>query len=309
MLQALPEELSRNLRVTRRHRIQYDRLAGFCCDDSKLYCVEQQQRQQWNATYWLTVYEIRDDMSTTRYGGLRLLDRISVEGLSENCQPRVDRISGRVYVPYEADGVGVFHFMNGHFMSAGFRVRCVKAAGVTVHGQDSVFASDIKSGTVCQVSVSEDIVIRHTPATFSCVYYIPKMRPLKEKYKLSKVMEQECTKVPRIPFHVSVLGETVLVNYDKNTLVMYHSDCPGQKLKASEKVLKVSSITTDGHSNFLVTDEEADSVFVLDREGKYRDKIQPNLGKHSWGLQDCAVFQAQLWLGYKDGSLVVMSFQ
>ncbi len=81
-----------------------------------------------------------------------------------------------------------------------------------------------------------------------------------------------------------MLGSTVLVYYGNNTLVIYRggSSTPGQVLLAPTKLQKVSSITTDGHSNFTVTEKASGSydAYSVDRRGRLHHRIQPyNHGK------------------------------
>ncbi len=67
-------------------------------------------------------------------------------------------------------------------------------------------------------------------------------------------------------------------------------------LKTPKGLGNVSSISTDGHSSFLITDTNSNAVFVLDEGGKFRLNVTEDLG-----LQDSVVTQSQLWLGYTDG--------
>ncbi len=112
---------------------------------------------------------------------------------------------------------------------------------------------------------------------------------------------------------MSVLGETVLVSYGDNTLVAYLSDSPtpDQVLQTPEGLRYMSSITTDGHSSFLMTDSKT-GVYVLVRKGNLRHRIEPDTSTDhtdGLGLQDCAVVQSQLWLGLRLRSIAVMSSQ
>ncbi len=259
----------RNLTVTREYGIQAgDRLCGLCCDDSKLYCVERRL-----GTSWLAVY----DISSTGDGNLPLLDRVGVRGADWDCHPRVDS-SHRVYVPCGRGGVRVFRWEGGRLLPARTPLVCVaKARILAVNAFDSLYV--VGSDTISLVNVSTDAVIRQLD------------RPDQVGYDR--------------PYYVSVLGETALVCYGDNTLVTYHSDnpSPGQVLQTPPGLGYVYSITTDGHSSFLVTD--SDSVFVLDATGDLRHRVQP--GIHSGPLYDCAVVQPHLWLGYYEGPIAMMS--
>ncbi len=262
-----PVEL-RNLHETRRHRIQWGHwLYGLCCDDNRIYCVEQK-----GSPYWLTVY----DISESEDGSLSLIDKVELGVVSVSCRPRVDS-SHRVYVPCGRSGIRVFRCQDGRLLPARDPLICVgNAVNVCVNTADTVFVCDTDTWSVCLVNVSTDTVI-----------WWPE-RPEQLRGYL---------------YHVSVLGQTILVCYD-NTLVTYRSDSPtpGRVLQTPGGLGGVISITTDSHSsNFLVTDEHA--VYALsDNFIWHRIYTADRL------LQDCAVVQSQIWLGYyDDGDIAVLT--
>ncbi len=262
------------LREIRRHRIQRGYfLCGLCYDDNKLYCVE------WHKgdIYSLTVY----DIAGAGNGNLRLLDSVEVESVSMDCRPRIDTRTQWVYVPCAGAGVDVFRWEDNRLRPVRMPLMCVEGtASLAVNTADTVFVCARESSSVCLVSVSEDTVIRLLKAPVHLPYY---------------------------PNHVSVLGETVLVCYGDNTLVAYqrHSPTSGRILETPEGLEKVTSITTDSHSSFLVTDwSRGDSVFVLGDRGDLRHKIP-----RGEGLWDCAVVQSELWLGGYTEYIAVMTSQ
>ncbi len=266
----------RNLHKTRTHRIQWgDWLYGLCCEDNRVYCVEVKRE---NSTYWLTVY----DMSDTEDGSLSLIDKVEVEDVSWVCPPCVDS-SHRVYVPCGRYGVRVFHCQDGRLLPARDPLMCVgDARSICANTADIVFVCDWGrvSPSVCLVNVSSDTVISQL------------VRP---------------AQVSGYPYHVSVLGQAVLVCYGDNTLVTYRSDSPtpGRVLQTPEGLDRVRSITADTHSSsFLATDQH--SVYVLsDKLIWHRIYTDDRL------LQDCAVVQSRLWLGdfhiSEAGSIAVLT--
>ena len=263
-----------NLGQTRRHSIQgTGRLEGFCCNDDKVYCVEWQDN-----TYWLTLY----DISSAEDGSLTLLDKVKMGKRLYFARPRVD-YSHRVYVPCDRYGVRVFLCQGGRLLPARDPLRCARHAwSVCVNTADTVFVCDWDTKSVCLVNVSSDTVIRRLE------------RPVQ---------------VRGYPYHVSVLGQTVLVCYiDVNlvtTLVTYHSDSPtpGQVLQTPEGLEYVTSITTDTQASiFLVTGDH--SVFVLD------DKLiwhRIYTGEHH--ICDGSMVQSQLWLGHYFTDITVLTSQ
>ncbi len=262
--------------MTRRHQTQRsDRLCGLCYDDNKLYCVECRQEEDTADMYWLTMYDIRHPGD----GGFRLIDSVEVEGAEWDCTPRVDLSSRRVYVPCRRSGVRIFCCEDDR-LSARATLKCVgMACGVSVNTTDTVYVGVAKE-SVYLVNVSTDSVIRQ----------LDKPEHLRDY----------------TPYHVSVLGQTVLVCYGYKTLVTYSSDGHGKVLQRPDGLSKVHSITTDGHSSFLVVDAPG-SVFVLDREGTLCHRIEPDTDTASGALRDCALVQSQLWLGYWKGTIDVMS--
>ncbi len=270
----------KNLRMTRLHRLQQRReLRGLCCDDRKLYCVEFLDKDR---SFWLTMY----DISGAEDGSIRQLepvDSVEVRGVVKHCRPRVDS-AHRVFVPCEDANVRIFRCEGGRLVSARDPLTCVeKPRSLAVNTSDSIYVCDYENDTVCLVSVSTDTVIR----------------------PIGKPEHLECSGDDR-PWYVSVLGETVLVCYGRNTLVTYRNDSsiPCRVLQTPEGLGWVCSITTDGHSSFIVMDWMTGSVYVLDRTGTPCHRIPPGTDS---GIKDCAVVRSQLWLGYYRGYISVMS--
>ncbi len=258
----------RTLRVTGQQKIQSDCwLEGFCCDDSKIYCLERPANM---SVLYLREYDV---------SSFSLLDQAGVPYSPFDGHPRVDN-SHRVYVPSDRSGLLVFRCQSGRLLPARDPLRCVRdACSICVNTGDTLFVCG--SGTVCLVSVSRDTVIRQL------------RRP---------------AQVWGDPRHVSVLGQTVLVCYGINTLVIYRSDSPtpGRVLQTPGGLEFVNSIITDSHSSsFLVTDSQ--SVFVLDVNLFWHRIVYKGAGIRGLLLEDehrravtedCAVVQSQLWLGY-----------
>ena len=262
-----------HLRKARQHWIQHGNwLLGFCFDDSKIYCVEERLK---NETYCLAVY----DIGGAENGSLSLLDTVLVRNVRlKYCRPSIDG-SHQVYVPCQESGVRVFRYQDGRLLPVRDPLKCVKDAwSICVNTADTVFVGDWNTKPVCLVNASKDTVIRRLE------------RPIQ---------------VWATPYHVSVVGDTVLVCYGDNTLVTYRRDSstPGQVLQTPEGVKEVTSITTDSHSSsFIITDNH--SVFVLDEKFLWH-RVYTGAG----GLVVCIVVQSQLWLGYRNGKIAVLTSQ
>ncbi len=259
--------------VTTRHRIQCGEwLRGFCYDDNKLYCVETRE-QDGTYTYWLTVY----DVGTAQDGRLSLLDKVEVWGVCWDSRPRVDS-SHRVYVPCDVSGVRIFRCQGGRLLPVREPLRCVgNAWSVCVNTADTVFVVDMDTMSVCLVNVSMDTVIMRleTPAH-----------------------------VWGDPYHVSVIGQTVMVCYGSNTLVTYDSDSltPGHVLQTPEGLGSVTGITADSHSSSFIITGYRCTVYVLDERLLWH-RIYSGDGE----LKDCAVVQSQLWLGHYRKDIAVLT--
>ena len=112
------------------------------------------------------------------------------------------------------------------------------------------------------------------------------------------------------PYGLAVLGNTVMVFYGNlaGCLVAYShgSPVPVRVITHPEGLQSVSAISTDCQRHFLLTDQFADSVFVIDASGNLCHTV--NTGTHS-GLMDCVVVNKQLWVGTMSGDIIIMSSQ
>ncbi len=229
-------------------------------------------------TCWLAVYDIIT-FGSRKYIHLSPLDKVEVGDVSWNCRPRVDSLH-RVYVPCGTSGVKVFHCQDGHLIPARDPLRCVRnACSICVNTTDTVFVGDWYTNSLYLVSVSTDTVIKRLETP---------------------------TEGKGYPYYVSVLGQRVLFCYADNTLVIYDSDSPTpfKVLKKPEGLKGVSSITSDSHSSSFLITNFGGPVYVLD------DKLlwyRIYTGHHE--LHDCDVVESQLWLGYEQGDIDILTSQ
>ncbi len=179
-------------------------------------------------------------------------------------------------MPCRSAGVPIFYCQDGRLLPAREPLRCVRdATSVCVNTADTVFVGDFDTHSVYLVRVSSDTVVG----------------------RLDKPAEA------RDPYYMSVQGQIVLVCYDENTLVTYRigSPTPDRVLRIRDIAWEVTSITSDSRSSsFIVTDGY--NVFVLDDKLLFHRIYTDHLG-----LQDCAVVQSQLWLGYRNGVITVLT--
>ena len=244
------------------------RLRGLCYDDNRLYCVEHWTTE--SSLFYLTLYEIGAHE-------LNLLDTVALGHDLWYCRPR-GYTQTHVILPCR-EGVRVYHYDDRHLVVAR-ELKCVREAwGVAVKDMDSVFVCDSDSKCVCLVNMDTDTITRR----------LQKPRQVRNE----------------IPWHLAVLKDTVLVCYGENALVTYsnYGRASGHVIETISELVQVSSVTTDNHSNFLVTEYGSGCVFVIDERGKLQTKVDSK----NWGLRDCGVAQSQLWLGYDDGHIDVMT--
>ncbi len=169
---------------------------------------------------------------------------------------------------------------------------CVKNIGaVAVVSSDTLYVCKCSSQDKCDppwlVDVSRDRVIG----------------------KLKSLQEMS---VAGYPDGVAVLGDTVLVKYGNCGLVLYPHGIQGvgQRLRLPPDMQVVGDLTTDYHSNFLMVAHKHHYVHVLDITGKptHNIPIPPwNRDKYARYPQACTVVEGQVWVGYSNGDILVMS--
>ncbi len=284
------------------------RLLGMCCDEDKLYCVV------WMGTSGasLTVYNINIEAS-----GIKLLDMVSVEGVPlASCRPRADNQLHRVYVPAHDNGVKVFKCEDNLLVSARDPLRCLRCPiAIAVHSTDVILVCDADKKSVWLVDVLNDTLIR--------------------------ALETPSEVAGASPHDVVTLGNSVFVTFNQGnftfSFVLFSDVSSRGRIPPLAPVSGNYDVraATYGHSCFLVMAAGCDRMFVLDRKGslcntilldtcwRMADMVNPG-NKYEFApddereytpiprrqrveLMDCTVRQSQIWLGYQDGPIAVMS--
>lgn len=248
-----------------------------CYLSGMLYSTERRW-EAGSARYRLAVNSVSD------WDTLALLDTLDLHLQDAYRQPRVDRQTGRIYIPCMSRGVRVVRY-DGIKLIPVTTLRCVwEAASLAVVSSDTLYVSDwdIDTVSVCLVDVLQDKVITRLQA--------PK-----------EVSDRRAG-------HIAVLADTVLVDYGGKNLVTYRHGVPtrGKMLPQPQGLRSVTALTTDHHSSFLLTDVVSRSVYVLDISGNLTYTIP--LPGNRWPL-DCTVVGRQLWVGCRNGDITVMSSQ
>ncbi len=215
--------------------------------------------------------------------GLSLLDEVELRkdfGSSYVLwgQPRVDRLSRYIYVPCGKAGIQVFSCEDDGLTRV-LTLKCVPCpTNVAVVSIDRLVVYDRASGCICLVNLATGSVITSLH------------RPAQVKHGAA--------------VYLSVLGETGLVCYGENTLVTFKCRgdnlIPGEVLQPRQERWTVTSITTDGHSSFVITDWFGSMLFLNDKLLSH--KIDPSIFRS----KDCAVVQSELWVGDRSGVITVL---
>ncbi len=254
-------------------------LCGLCCTADWLHIVEGRQVESSGYSWSLAVYQVDSDS-----GDITLLDRLELEMGEQRLSvcPRVDRHSWRVFVPLRGSGVTVAR-LDGDRLIRHKTLTCVRdAVSVDVKSPDEVYVSDWSSRSVYIVNVRDD--------------------------RITSVLEKPETVSDEWPRRLAVLGDSVMVGYTGSILVVYHhgSPAPVRVIPRPAGLGEVIAISTDWHSNFLLTDYDTSCLFAMDVDGNVRHKV--NIDSDSM-TEDCAVVRRQPWVGCRNGDIVIMSSQ
>ncbi len=238
-----------------------------CYAQNKLFAVE----QLGNVSYHLAVYRV----TSGPWDDLTLLDAIVLERIWG--KPRADP-EGHVYIPSH-DGVLVAQYI-GNNLASNRTLKCVSDPwGVAVANSGEIYVSDWQRRSVYVVDVLSDTVVRmlHRP----------------------QQMEAET------PSHLAVLGDSVLVCYGRNTLVVYHKGgvIADKLLTAPASLHAINSLCTDGQTHYVVGDETTGAVHVMSSSGKVLCTMQVPRHKQ---LRDIAVVNRQIWVSCYSGDIILL---
>ncbi len=248
--------------------------------DDSLYVVEGLQ-QLGKASYSLAVYRVHSDSGDITWLHSETVLEMGYSPLF--LSPRMDRHSRRVFIPCPDNGVTVVH-LDGDRLERESTLTCVKyAVSVDVMSPDTVYVGDKDSNSVRVVDITDD--------------------------RITATLETPDTVGDEPPYSLAVLGDSVMVCYGKCTLVIYrHGSCTPVRVIPHPRGLRdVTAISTDCRSNYIVTDYEIRSVFIIDANGELCHTVNiPHTDSEPW---DCAVVNQQLWVGCNNGDIVIMSSQ
>ena len=159
-------------------------------------------------------------------------------------------------------------------------LECVgECPSVGVMSPHTLCVCDVDSRSVSVVSVTDDTVTARLS-------------------KPEEVRDKE-------PWRTAVLGDSVLVRYEGDNLVVYENgvSSPGTMVTWPAGLQSVCGMSSNGVSRFLVCDEESDIVFTLDVSGNLCDKIKIDTDSEIW---DFTVVDGKLWVGCLNYSYIVI---
>ncbi len=253
-------------------------MLGLCYIGSWLFAGEVRREVETGGySYSLTVYRIQRDSED-----ITLLDRLELGRGAWAVCPRGDHHNRRLFVPCCESGVAVAR-LDGDRLVRERTLTCVSnAVSVAVMSPDTVYVGDGSSIRV--VHIRDDRI-------------------------MSTLMKPHIVRHDR-PVRLAVLGVNVMVSYGLTdpTLVVYHRDepAPVRMIPCPLGLEYVSAVSTDCHSDFLLTDRLTKTVFVFDVSGNLRHTVKIDNEKRP---VDCAVVNGQLWVGCLFGDILIMSSQ
>ncbi len=250
-------------------------MRGMCYFSGRLFATEWRKEAGSNR---LAVYSVTNGYT---WYTAKLLHTLDLDLDGEASLLRVDHQSGWVYIPCNNHGVCVVKY-DGSKLVPLTTLRCVENAKrlLTVVSPGTLYVFDWANDAVCLVDFIQDKVTA----------------------KLQAPLEVRGER----PCHIAALADTVLVVYEGPMLVTYQHGVPtsGTVLSNPHGLLSVSGLTTDHHSSFLLLEPRPTTVYVLDISGSLSRTIAiPGYGSPL----DCAVVGGQLWIGYDNGDIIVMS--
>ncbi len=194
--------------------------------------------------------------------------------------PHVDRLSQQVFVPCWGNGVTVARLDSERLEREG-TLTCVRFTfSVDVMSPNTIFVCEASSDSVYVVDVRNDRLISR--------------------------LETPDTVRGKMPYRLSVLGDSVIVDYGDtvHTLVVYRHGGPARVIPHPGGLKVVTPVSTDWQRHFLLTDYGNKSVFVMDASGKLHHTVNIDTVSE---LRDCAVINRKLWVGCGNGDIVIMS--
>ncbi len=265
----------RGLAVMGRKRVTQARyfLFGLCYSGGCLYVVEAHQKSL-PLTLRLAVFRVHSDSED-----ITRLDTLRGLGKGVWCAPPVvDHHSRRVFVPCDRNGVTVAH-LDGDRLVRERTLTCVRDAGsVDVMSRDTVYIGGTNSVHV--VDAIND--------------------------RITLTLEKPNSVRDKLPCSLAVLGDSVMVCYAAQPpLVVYRhgSPTPVRVIPRPVEMKWVTFVSTDCHSNFILTDHHTKTIFVLNVSGELCHTVKTGTDS----LMGCTVVKRQLWLGGRGGDIVIMS--
>ncbi len=256
-----------------------DTLHGMCYSEGCLYVTE----GRWESVRYslsLSVYRVQSDG-----GHITRLDTLTGLGMGHwnmvSLCPRMDHHSHRVFVSCQHSGVTVAR-LDGDRLVRERTLTCVRnAISVGAMSPDNVYVGDYDNDSVHVVDIRDD--------------------------RKTATLEKPATLWGERPDSLAVLGDSVMVCYGYSTLAMYrHGSLAPVRVIAPGGLERVTAISTDFQSNYIVTDETR-SVFIIDNNGDLR--YTANIPHTDSEPRDCAVVNRQLWVGCLTGDIVIISSQ
>ncbi len=235
------------------------------------------QSIQYSVSF-LSVYQVHGDNGNTT-----LLDRMELgTGVFWPACPCVENHSKRVFVPCENRGVTVARLESGRLIRETTLTCVSNAISVDAVSPDTIYVCDIDMRSVLVIDVRDDSITS---------------------------MLNNPEKDRGAPRQLAVLGDCVMVSYESGTLAIYRHGSPGclKVIPWNGGMVGKAILSTDCQHHFLVIKPLSKCVYVRDVSGNLRHTV--NIDSDDSPPRFCAVVNRQLWVGCRDGDIVIMSSQ
>ncbi len=252
----------------------YMGICGLCYSEGKMHIVSSRLEVHsctlvTHTSLVLSVYHVDvDSGKMTRWlGSIELPE-------CHYLKPALERHSQIVLASYET-GVRISR-MEGNRLVGETTLTCVKnACHVAAMSPDSIY--------ICDSSRVHLVDLIHN--TITATLEIPSEYGIQDTY----------------PCGVAVLGDTVMVGYRHALAIYSHGSTNHMNVVPSPAA--VTSISTDRHHYFLIAHDDTKFVSVVDVKGNICHTVHIDTDRE---IVDCTVVNRQLWVGCRDG-IVIMS--
>ena len=251
-----------------------------CYNDGRLLTREYLILETEGKKDRLAVYQVHGDS-----GKFTLLDTLELGAAYEYLYGSlsIDRNTLRIFAPLGTKGVMVACLKYDKLVVADTLTCVSQVDAVSFMPPDSAYVWDYDNSFVRVVDTNRD-----------------RIRWTLEKPETVRGAES-CS--------LAVLGDSVMVGYgkgSKGSLVVYHHGSPAPVRVITNPGVGRYVINTDCRQHFILIYRDKRYVLVMDVNGNVRPTVNIDTNTPN-DPEDCVVVNRQLWVGYENGSISIMS--